>query len=102
MVVAVSTGYAIFIVGHRYCEATMTIKITNEGQVTIPKPVLEHLGLGPGSEVAFRCAADGSVVLEKAEEAPPLDPDRFDKVVGILPPSPSTDEIMAMLRGEPE
>jgi hypothetical protein len=41
-------------------------------------------------------------VLEKAEEAPPLDPDRFDKVVGILPPSPSTDEIMAMLRGEPE
>jgi antitoxin PrlF len=102
MVVAVSSEYAIFIPGHRYCEATMAIKVTNEGQVTIPKSVLEHLGVGPGGEVAFRCAGDGTVVLEKAEEAPPLDPDRFDKVVGILPSSPSTDEIMAMLRGEPE
>jgi AbrB family looped-hinge helix DNA binding protein len=102
MVVALSSGHAILISGYRYWEAAMATKVTNEGQVTIPKPVLEHLGIGPGSEVAFRCAGDGTVVLEKAEEAPPLDPDRFDKVVGILPPSPSTDEIMAMLRGEPE
>jgi AbrB family looped-hinge helix DNA binding protein len=104
----------------------MATKVTNQGQVTIPKPVLEHLGIGPGSEVAFRRAADGTVVLEKAEAMPPLDPDRFaklrgiasagpsadadrtrepsrfDKVVGILGPSPSTDEIMELLRGEPE
>jgi antitoxin PrlF len=88
--------------GDRYWKVAMAIKVTDEGQVTIPKSVLEHLGIGPGSEVAFRCARDGTVVLEKTEEAPPLDPDRFDKVVGILPPSPSTDEIRAMLRGEPE
>jgi len=80
----------------------MATKVTDEGQVTIPKPVLDHLGIGPGSEVAFRRAADGTIVLEKAEATPPLDPDRFAKVTGILPPRPSTDEIMALLRGEPE
>jgi AbrB family looped-hinge helix DNA binding protein len=102
----------------------MTTKVTDEGQVTIPKPVLEHLGIGPGSEVAFRYAADGSIVIEKAVVVlepdrlsklrgdagfgPSIDadgtqqPSRFDKVVGILGPSPSTDEIMELLRGEPE
>jgi hypothetical protein len=29
-------------------------------------------------------------------------PIQFDKVVGILGPSLTTDEIMALLRGEPE
>jgi antitoxin PrlF len=77
----------------------MATKVTDEGQVTIPKPVLEHLGIGPGSEVAFRRAADGTVVLEKAEAAP-LDPDRFAKLRGIAGPGPSTDEIMALLRGD--
>jgi len=79
----------------------MATKVTDEGQVTIPSWVQEQVG-GPGCEVAFRRAADGTIVLEKAEAPPPLDPDRFEKVVGILPPSPSTDEIMALLRGEPE
>jgi antitoxin PrlF len=79
----------------------MATKVTEEGQVTIPKWVSDQLG-GPGSEVAFRRAADGSVVMEKVQATTPLDPDRFDKVTGILPPNPSTDEIMALLRGEPE
>ena len=80
----------------------MATKVTDEGQVSDSEARPRTFRIGPGSEVAFRCTADGTVVLEKVEEAPPLDPDRFDKVVGILPPSPSTDEIMAMLRGEPE
>jgi AbrB family looped-hinge helix DNA binding protein len=82
-------------------EAAMATKVTDNGQVTIPKWVQDQVG-GPGTEVAFRRAADGTVVLEKAEVTPPLDPDRFAKARGILPPSPSTDEIMALLRGEPE
>jgi antitoxin PrlF len=77
----------------------MATRVTDEGQVTIPKWVLEQVG-GPGSEVAFRRAADGSVVLEKAEAALPLDPDRFAKLRGIANAGLSTDEIMAMTRGD--
>jgi antitoxin PrlF len=76
----------------------MATKVTDEGQVTIPKWVQDQVG-GPGSEVAFRRAADGTIVLEKAE-ATPLDPDRFAKLRGIAGPGPSTDEIMALLRGD--
>jgi antitoxin PrlF len=83
-----------------FLEAAMATKVTDEGQVTIPKWVQDQVG-GPGSEVAFRRAADGTIVLEKIEGDADRRP-RFDKVVGILPASPSTDEIMALLRGEPE
>ena len=78
----------------------MATKVTQECQVTLPKSVLEQLGIGPGSEVAFRRAADGTVVLEKAEAMPPLDPNRFAKMRGDAGPGLSTDEIMAMTRGE--
>ncbi len=77
-----------------------TAKVANNGQVTIPKPVLDTAGIVPGSEVAFRNAADGSVVIERVREAKPLDPDRLEKVRGIAGPGLSTDEVMAMTRGD--
>jgi antitoxin PrlF len=77
----------------------MATKVTDEGQVTIPKWVQDEVG-GPGSEVAFRRAADGSVIIEKASVTAPLDPDRFAKLRGIAGPGPSTDEIMTLLRGD--
>jgi len=77
---------------------TMATTVTSKGQVTIPKPVRDHLGLGPGSRVAFRLAADGSVVIEKADGT--RQPSRFAKLVGIAGPGPTTDEIMAATRGE--
>jgi antitoxin PrlF len=72
--------------------------ITSKGQVTIPKPVREHLGIGPGSQVAFRRAADGSVVIEKADGT--RQPSRFAKLVGSAGAGLSTDELMALLRGD--
>jgi antitoxin PrlF len=99
MVVVVLRSYAI-LSRNIVLEAAMATKVTDEGQVTIPKWVQDQVG-GPGSEVAFRRAADGTIVLEKIEVDADRRP-RFDKVVGILPASPSTDEIMALLRGEPE
>ena len=77
----------------------MATTVTSKGQVTIPKPVRDHLGIGPGSQVAFRRAADGSIVVEKADGTSPQ-PSRFAKLVGIAGPGPYTDEIMAMTRGE--
>jgi antitoxin PrlF len=77
----------------------MATKVTDDGQVTLPKWVLDQLG-GPGSEITFRRAGDGSVVIEKAALALPPDPDRFAKVVGIADAGMSTDEIMALFRRE--
>lgn len=76
----------------------MATRVTCKGQVTIPKAVRDHLGIAPGSEVTFRRAADGSIVIEKADGT--RRPSRFAKLVGIAGPGPSTDEIMAMTRGE--
>ena len=80
----------------------MATKVTEDGQVTIPQFVLQQLGIGPCSEVDFRFAADGSVVIERAEAAAPPDPDRFKKLRGSAGPGMSTDELMLLLRGEPE
>jgi AbrB family looped-hinge helix DNA binding protein len=77
----------------------MATRVTTEGQVTIPKWVSDQLG-GPGTEVAFRRAADGSVVLEKAEVEAALPPGRLEELVGIADAGLSTEEIMAMTRGE--
>ena len=78
----------------------MSTTVTTKGQVTIPKPVRDHLGIGPGSVVDFRLAADGGVVIEKPDGPRPLS--RFAKLRGIAGPGLSTDELMALLRGEPE
>ena len=58
----------------------MATKVTSKGQVTIPKPVRDHLGIALGSEVEFRRAEDGSIVLERADGTRP--PSRFAKLVG--------------------
>jgi AbrB family looped-hinge helix DNA binding protein len=76
----------------------MATTVTQKGQVTIPKPIRDHLGIGPGSKVEFKRAPDGGVVLERAEDG--QKERRFDKFVGILEPGPSTDEIMEWTRGD--
>ena len=70
----------------------MPARVTKDGRVTIPKWVREHLGIKPGTEIAFRRAADGSIVIERAGEI--RAPGRFAKLVGIAGSGPSTDEIM--------
>ena len=76
----------------------MPTKVMKDGRITLPKWVRDYLGTEPGTEVAFRWAADGSIVIERADRTRP--PGRLDKLVGIAGPGPSTDEIMALLRGE--
>ena len=43
------------------------MRVTTKGQVTIPKPIRDHLGIGPGSEVEF-VATDGGVQLIAVNE----------------------------------
>jgi antitoxin PrlF len=79
----------------------MSTTVTSKGQVTIPKPVRDRLKLKPGSAVDFELAADGRVVLVKAGKKPAPPKGRFDRLRGIMKSDLTTDEIMALMRGDP-
>jgi antitoxin PrlF len=76
----------------------MASRVTRKGQVTIPKRVRDYLGIEPGSMVDFDVTADGQIVLIK-QGAPP-EPDRFEKLRGTAPTKLTTDQLMALLRGD--
>lgn len=76
----------------------MTATVTTKGQVTIPKPVRDLLGITAGSKVDFRRAADGSVVLARTDKNQPTT--RFAKLRGHAGKGLNTDAIMALTRGE--
>jgi AbrB family looped-hinge helix DNA binding protein len=71
--------------------------MTTKGQVTIPKPVRDRLGVAPGQAVMFDVAPDGRVVVTKASGAAPIS--RFETLRGCAGPGAGTAEIMALLRG---
>ena len=71
--------------------------VTRKGQVTIPKAVLDRLGILPGSTVRFELAPDGCVVL--LTEGGALPRSRFAGLVGAAGPGMSTDEVLALTRG---
>jgi AbrB family looped-hinge helix DNA binding protein len=74
----------------------MKTKVSEKGQVTIPKPLRERLGIRPGQELDFT-AEKGRLVAIKVAATDPV-----EQVYGILKLRRSTDEIMATLRGLPE
>jgi antitoxin PrlF len=80
-------------------EAAMATTLTTKGQVTIPKPIRDRLGIGPGSAVEFEIAQDGRVILSRADRtAPPKS--RFERLRGRATAGLTTDQIMALTRGE--
>ncbi len=76
----------------------MPVTVTTKGQVTIPKPVRDRLGIKPGNTVDFELAADGSIVLVKLGARRPRS--RFEALRGRAGKGLTTDEIMALTRGE--
>lgn len=76
----------------------MAATITIKGQVTIPKPVRDHLGIGPGSMVDFRRNERGEIVIEPVAGPKPKSP--FEALRGHAGPGMSTDELMELTRGE--
>jgi AbrB family looped-hinge helix DNA binding protein len=72
--------------------------VTSKGQITIPKSVRDLLGIGPGSVVDFKRVAGGGVVLVKVAKKP--SPSRFARLRGHAGKRPTSDEIMALTRGD--
>ena len=80
----------------------MATRVTTKGQVTIPKEVRDLLGITPGSMVMFEVVEDGRVVLSKVGDREPATrpPSRFAELRGRASAGMTTEEIMALMRGD--
>jgi len=76
----------------------MPTTVTSKGQVTIPKPVRDLLGLRAGSRVSFHRTDEGRVELVPVDK--PRHPSPLSKLRGHAGEGMSTDEIMALTRGD--
>lgn len=77
----------------------MNRTVTTKGQVTIPKAIRDRLGIKPGTHVVFGLDGVGKVTLAYPDEpAPP--PSRFARFRGTATSGMTTEEIMALTRGE--
>lgn len=79
----------------------MGTTVTSKGQVTIPKRVRDRLNIKPGNEVEFELAEDGRVVLVKAGKKTGAPKSPFERIRGTATVMMTTDEIMALMRGDP-
>ena len=75
------------------------MRITSKGQVTIPRDVRERFGLMPNTEVRFVITDDGALLVKDDAE------NRrgwalVEQMRGRATRKLSTDEIMALTRGE--
>lgn len=75
----------------------MSATVGGKGQITIPKRIRDLFGIVPGSKIDFERAPDGRIVLGISGKTAPS---RFAKLRGSAGKGLSTDEIMAMTRGE--
>lgn len=71
-------------------------RVSERGQVTIPKQVRDRLGIRPGQVLTVR-EERGRVVMSKAVVEDPL-----ESVTGILDLGRSTDELLEAMRGKPD
>ena len=74
------------------------MKVTVKGQVTIPLPIREKLGITPYSEVDF--IEDGERVYIERKNGPPSPRGRFSRFRGAATVKMTTDEILALTRGD--
>ena len=70
------------------------MRVTEKGQVTIPRRIRERLGVHPGTEVRFR-EWNHAIILEKmgGTKTP------FQELYGLLGAPQKTDPLIRQLRG---
>jgi len=75
---------------------SMKAILSEKGQITIPKPLRERLGLHAGQILEFQ-EEEGKLIATKSPSSDPV-----DAVFGILKTKRKTNQIMKVLRGEPD
>lgn len=73
------------------------MRVSEKGQVTIPKPLRDQLGIGAGSEVTFEVEGD-TIVVRKRTDVPSRGERLVERMRGRGDVAMSTDEIMALTR----
>ena len=74
------------------------MRVTEKGQVTIPKELRDAYGIGAGTEVRFE--ANGDVIcVRKVDDGPTRGQRLADRLRGRGDVHMTTDEIMALTRG---
>jgi AbrB family looped-hinge helix DNA binding protein len=68
-------------------------RVTQKGQITIPKTVREEMGLHPGDEVSFEESDEGYVLRKDVED------DAFERWRGVAETETTVEERMEALRG---
>ena len=74
------------------------MKVTEKGQVTIPKELRDVLGIGAGSEVEFE-RRDDTIVVRKIRSADGRGRQLAERLRGRGDVGMTTDEIMSLTRG---
>jgi antitoxin PrlF len=74
----------------------MKTRVSEKGQVTIPKAARDKLGLRPGTTLEVT-AEEGRLVAVKIVEQDPI-----DALYGIIKTTETTDEFMEAIRGDRE
>lgn len=79
------------------------MQITSKGQVTIPQEIRNKLGLLPHTEVEFELAVDHARIRKARRQAGESARGRLvlEALRGTGDVRMTTDEIMALTRGEP-
>ena len=72
----------------------MRNKLSDRGQLTIPKALRDRLGMKPGTELEFE-ADGGRIIISKVTQKASL-----RSVVGVLSDGRRTDEVVRELRGD--
>jgi antitoxin PrlF len=73
------------------------MRVTSKGQVTIPRAVRERLGIEPGGEVNFEIDDCGARLVRGRTSG---GRELVERMLGRGTVAMSTDEIMALTRGE--
>lgn len=73
------------------------MRVTEKGQVTIPKDLRDALGIGAGTEVVFE-RADDAIVVRKVATGPTRGRQLVERLRGNGDVRLTTDEIMALTR----
>jgi AbrB family looped-hinge helix DNA binding protein len=74
------------------------MRVTTKGQVTIPQSIREKLGISPAVEIDF-IEEKGRIYLVKGNKGR-NHPRKFQRLRGTATVKMTTEEIMALTRGE--